>query len=108
MGGVGVLGMSANELLRYYESLVVFDDSVLKEENPVLRRYLSEVRGALEHRAILRYLRLQVGTPICCGDGHCITTPTARCMKSEHDTCPEHVESCYMCPLPEGVNLGRG
>jgi hypothetical protein len=89
----------ANELLSYYESTVAFDAYILEQDNPALREYVSELLGALEHRAILRILRLQAGIPICCGDGHCIKPPSARCMRNEHETCPEHVESCYLCQL---------
>ena len=91
--------MSVNELLSYYESAAAFDAHILEQDNPALREYASELRGALEDRAILRILRLQTGIPICCGDGHCITAPSVRCMKGEHETCPEHVESCYLCQL---------
>jgi hypothetical protein len=89
--------MSVHELLSYYESTVVLDADILEQDNPALREYVSEVRGALEHRAILRILRLQAGMPICSGDGHCITAPSVRCMHDKHDTCPGHVESCYLC-----------
>jgi hypothetical protein len=91
--------MSSNELLNYYESVIPLDSQILKLDNPVLREYVSELRGALEDRAILRLLRFQAGIPICCGDGHCITQPSVRCMKGEHQTCPEHVETCYLCHL---------
>ena len=91
--------MSVNELLSYYESTVAFDAYILEQDNPALREYVSELRGAWEHRAILRVLRLQAGQPICCGDGHCITPPSVRCMNGEHDTCPEHADDCYLCLL---------
>jgi hypothetical protein len=91
--------MSVAELLSHYESTVVLDAEILLQDNPALREYVSEFRGALEHRAILRILRLQAGITICCGDGHCIATPSVRCMKNKHETCPEHVESCYLCQL---------
>lgn len=91
--------MSANELLNCYESTVAFGANILEQDNPALREYVSELRGALEDRAILRILRLQAGIPICSGDGHCITLPRVRCMQGDHDTCPEHVESCYLCHL---------
>ena len=91
--------MSSNELLNYYESVIPLDSQILELDNPVLREYVSELRGALEDRAILRLLRFQAGIPICYGDGHCITQPSVRCMKGEHQTCPEHVETCYLCHL---------
>ena len=91
--------MAVNKLLSYYESTIAFDSKILEQQNPALREYVTELRGALENRAILRVLRVQAGIPICCGDGHCITAPSVRCMKGEHKTCPEHVESCYLCDL---------
>jgi hypothetical protein len=94
--------MSANELLSYYESTVTFDTEILEQDNPAIREYVTELRGALEHRAILRMLRLQADIPVCCGDGHCITQPTAKCMKNKHQTCPEHTESCYLCHRDSG------
>jgi hypothetical protein len=89
--------MSTNELLSYYESAVTFGTHILEQDNPVLREYVCELRDALEDRAVLRLLRFQAGIPICCGNGHCITEPTVRCMNDKHQTCPEHVESCYLC-----------
>jgi hypothetical protein len=94
--------MSTQELLSYYESTIPYDSQILEQDNPALREYVSELRGALEHRAILRLLRLQAGVPICCGDGHCITPPSVRCMNGVHDTCPEHADDCYLCPLLGG------
>lgn len=91
--------MSVNELLSYYESTVAFDQYILEQDNPALRESVSELLSALEHRAILRILRLQAAIPICCGDGHCIKPPSVRCMRNKHETCPEHVESCYLCQL---------
>src|SRR5580704_9953201 len=88
--------MSVNELLSHYEKAAAFDAYILEQDNPALREYLSELRGAWEHRAILRILRVQAGIPVCCGDGHCITPPSVRCANGEHDTCPEHVDSCYL------------
>ncbi len=89
--------MPVNELLSYYESTVGFYTYILEQDNPALREYVSELRGALEHRAILRILRLEAGIPVCCGDGHCITQPSVRCMNGQHETCPKHVETCYLC-----------
>lgn len=89
--------MSANELLKYYESVIPIDSQILALDNPVLREYVSELRGALEDRAILRMLRFEAGIPICYGDGHCVTEPTVWCIRGEHQTCPEHIESCYLC-----------
>lgn len=91
--------MSVNELLSYYASAAAFDAYILEQDNPALREYVSELRGAWEHRAILRILRVQAGIPVCCGDGHCITQPSVRCMGGVHETCPEHAESCYLCHL---------
>lgn len=97
--------MSVNELLlSYYESTVTFGTEILEQDNPAMREYVSELRGALEHRAILRMLRLQAGIPVCCGDGHCITQPTVQCMENKHQTCPEHTESCYLCHLDPTID----
>jgi hypothetical protein len=89
--------MSTNELLNHYASVIPIDSQILELDNPVLREYVSELRATLENRAILRILRFEAGIPICCGDGHCVTQPSVRCMKGEHQTCQEHVESCYLC-----------
>lgn len=89
--------MSPNELLSYYESAVTFDAYILEQDNPVLREYVCELRDALENRAVLRLLRFQAGIPLCCGDGHCITEPTVRCVNGQHQTCPEHIETYYLC-----------
>jgi hypothetical protein len=91
--------MSVDELLNRYEKSIAFDAYILEQDNPALREYVSELRGAWENRAILRILRVQAGIPVCCGDGHCITQPSVRCMNGQHETCPEHVESCYLCQL---------
>lgn len=91
--------MSVTELLNYYESAVVMDSYILEQDNPALREYLSELRDALEHWAIMRILRLQAGIPVCCGDGHRIAPPSIRCMNGVHDTRPEHVDGRYLCQL---------
>lgn len=82
--------------LRYYEDLIKFHSEVLEEDNPRLREFVSEIRGALEAHSILRHLRLLTGIPICCGDGHCIAEPTGTC-RGGHTTCHEHREECYLC-----------
>ena len=49
------------ERLVYYERLTEFDAHVLKEENPRLAEYVSDLHGAWESRAILRRLRTRTG-----------------------------------------------
>jgi hypothetical protein len=61
--------MSVNDLIGNYEKCAAFDAYILDQDNPALREYVSELRGAWEHRAILRILRVQAGIPVCSGDG---------------------------------------
>ena len=53
--------MSVKELLNQYEKTVTFDAYILGQDNPALREHVSELRGAWEHRAILRILRVRPG-----------------------------------------------
>jgi len=89
--------MSTHEQLEYYES-AVRSDNVLVGENPGPAEHVAELTGLWEHRAILRQLRLQEGIPICNGNGHCLERPTLLCLNGEHDTCPNHTDSCFLCP----------
>ena len=94
-----------NELLKYNEDMVRWDSDHFIDENPALAEHDAELRGVLEHRSILRHVRLMAGLPICCGDGHCVTLPTTKC-NAGHQTCLEHVESCYLClPKTSGLHL---
>jgi hypothetical protein len=89
--------MSALAQIKYYEELVIFEAAIIEEENPRLAEYVCELRGAWEHRAVLRHLRIRQGIGVCNGDGHCLNVPTAHCMAGRHETCPEHTDSCYLC-----------
>ena len=100
--------MSTPELLAYYESMIKWDEKVLSEENPHLHEYLTDLRAAWENRSILRQLRIQAGVPVCSGDGLCVERPTSRCMRGVHDTCAEHTEDCFLCPLPTPVDHSQG
>jgi hypothetical protein len=73
--------------LACYERLTEFDAFILKEENPRLTEFVSDLHGVWESRAILRHLRVLAGIPICYGEG--IERPSVRCTTGQHDTCPE-------------------
>jgi hypothetical protein len=87
----------SNELLEYYESLVRALGPAPVEENPHLREYVGEIRDFWEKQVILRELRLRTSMPVCSGEIDCLEDPTSFCMRSEHPTCPEHTDHCYLC-----------
>ena len=79
----------SNELLEYYESLVSYQGPAPAEENPHLREYVTECRAVWEARVILRDLRNRAGLATCSGEVDCLESPTSRCMRGEHPTCPD-------------------
>jgi len=96
--------VSTPELIEHYESVVKWDEEAFSEKNPHLHEYLTDLRAACENRSILRQLRVQAGVRVCSGDGLCIEHPTCRCMRGVHETCAEHTESCFLCPLPAPID----
>ena len=93
--------MIPNKLLEYYESQVKHARPPTVE-NLHLREYVGEIRDVWEQRVILRELRIRKNIPVCSGEITCLETPASRCMGGDHQTCPDHTDSCYLC-VPKGL-----
>ncbi len=92
--------MTQDELLRYYEARVETGNKRLAEAPPNLKHRVDWDNGYWHERAIPNIIRVKAGLPVCSGAVDCVAVPTTKCKGGTHQTCPAHVQSCYLCVTP--------